>query len=254
MKNARVRQKASAHLIAALLLSLGSTWLQAADSQPYPAIEKLDLAQLLPSPPPLNSPEQAGEVAAILAAQQAANPARLKQAEADAKGSVFDMFGAPLGAKFTPTNLPKTAELFARLGASEAAVVGPAQKVFDRTRPFLADNRVNVLVAAAMMPPDAASKIEGAMPKSGSWPSGRSTRVTASGIVLAALLPERQAAIWKRADEYAQSRVVAGMHYPSDLEAGRRAGTALAAILFTDPVFQADFAQAKTELQATLTP
>ena len=44
------------------------------------------------------------------------------------------------------------------------------------------------------------------------------------------------------------------MHYPSDLVAGKRAGAAMAAVLFTDPGFQADFAAAKAELRGVMMP
>jgi acid phosphatase (class A) len=42
------------------------------------------------------------------------------------------------------------------------------------------------------------------------------------------------------------------MHYPSDLDAGFRAGTAMAAVMMQQPGFQAEFAAAKAELRAAL--
>ena len=42
------------------------------------------------------------------------------------------------------------------------------------------------------------------------------------------------------------------MHYPTDIEAGRRAGTAMAALMFSDPQFKADFLVAKAEVRADL--
>jgi acid phosphatase (class A) len=55
-----------------------------------------------------------------------------------------------------------------------------------------------------------------------------------------------------RADEYSFNRVVAGVHYPSDVEGGKLAGTALAAFLFASARFQPDFAEAKKELREAL--
>jgi acid phosphatase (class A) len=66
------------------------------------------------------------------------------------------------------------------------------------------------------------------------------------------MLPEYSDKIMARADDYASHRVVAGVHYPSDVEAGKHAGTALAAFLFASPAFQPDYAEAKQELRAAL--
>ncbi len=42
------------------------------------------------------------------------------------------------------------------------------------------------------------------------------------------------------------------MHYPSDLQAGWRAGTAMAAVMFALPNFRSDFAAARDEVRAAL--
>jgi acid phosphatase (class A) len=46
--------------------------------------------------------------------------------------------------------------------------------------------------------------------------------------------------------------VIAGVHYPSDIEAGKLAGTALTAFLLASPTFQEDYAEAKRELREAL--
>jgi acid phosphatase (class A) len=126
---------------------------------------------------------------------------------------------------------------FPRALNSEDDVTAPAKTFFARTRPFLADSDIKALV-----PPS----------KSGSYPSGHTTRVTLAAIILDSMLPEKRDAIWTRADEYAESRIIGGMHYPTDIEAGRRAGTAMAALMFADPQFKADYAAAKAEVRAAL--
>ena len=42
------------------------------------------------------------------------------------------------------------------------------------------------------------------------------------------------------------------MHYPQDLDGGRRAGTAMAATMYTTPAFRADFEVAKAEVRKAL--
>ena len=208
-----------------------------ADGKPYLTAADLDLTLILPPPPEPGSARQAADLDAVIAAQAAASPARIAQAVADTNETVFDMFAGTLGPRFTPAGLPKATALFARIGESEDAVLDPAKRAFGRVRPFLADPRVKALVRPST---------------SGSWPSGHTTRVTVMAAVLGDMLPEHRAEIWTRARDYAQSRVIGGMHYPLDLEAGGRAGSAMAALLFAAPDFRDDYQAARAELRAAL--
>ena len=49
-----------------------------------------------------------------------------------------------------------------------------------------------------------------------------------AGRLLADLIPTRQEGIRARADEIAELRVAAGVHFPTDVEAGSKLGEALA--------------------------
>ena len=146
------------------------------------------------------------------------------------------MFTPTLGEKFTAANLPKASAFFTRVTDSEDDTVDPAKSFFARKRPWQASSDVQKI------PPSSSS---------GSWPSGHTTRVTMCAIILDAMLPEKRAAIWARAADYSHSLIVLGMR-SSDVEAGQRAGTAMAAVMFTDPAFRADFEAAKAELRAAL--
>ena len=65
-----------------------------------------------------------------------------------------------------------------------------------------------------------------------------------TAILLAQMVPEKRSALFERAASNAQSRVIAGVHYPSDLEGGKLAATALAARLLANPQLQADLQRA----------
>ncbi len=222
-------------LFAFALLAAGPVL--AASPPPYLTAKQLDLTIMLPPPPPKGGEIEKAEIAAVIAAQRAASPERIALGAHDAEEDVFTMFTATLGGKFVAGNLPVASVFFARVGDSEDETVDPAKKVFARARPWMTSTEVKVL---------------GPSSKSGSWPSGHTTRVTMEAIILAAMVPEQRAAIWARAAEYAESRVIIGMHYPLDLEAGRRAGTAMAAVMFADPAFRANFAAAKAEVRKAL--
>ena len=208
-----------------------------AGEPPYLTAKQLDLTIMLPLPPAKGSAVEQAEVAAVIAAQKAASPERIALGARDAAEDVFTMFTATLGEKFVPGNLPVASVFFSRVGDSEDETVDPAKKVFARARPWMTSTDVKVL---------------GPSTKSGSWPSGHTTRVTMEAIILAAMLPEKRDVIWARAAEYAESRVVIGMHYPLDLEVGRRAGTAMAAVMFADAAFRADFEKARAEVRKAM--
>jgi acid phosphatase (class A) len=204
---------------------------------PYVTDKQVDLSIILPPPTVAGSQEDRVERNYALAVQKAATPERIALANADAKESVFDMFTRTFGPSFSRANLPVASVFFDRVGESEDATTDPAKKFFGRVRPFLADPEIKALVPAS---------------KSGAYPSGHTTRVTMMAILLAGMLPERRDAIWARAEEYEESRIIGGMHYPNDLIGGRLAGTAMAAVMLADPAFKADYTATKDELRKVL--
>ncbi|MBY0318872.1 MAG: phosphatase PAP2 family protein [Reyranella sp.] len=204
----------------------------AAREPPYLTPQELDLVAILP--PPDASPEQ---LALVLAAQRAATPERIEQAKRDVDESPDTMFGAVLGKTIDEKQLPATSRLFTRMRATEDEITGPAKKAFKRVRPYLSSSEVKPLVRPST---------------SGSYPSGHSTNATLAAIVMGNIVPEKRDAIWARAIDYSQSRIVGGMHYPNDLFGGKLAGTAIAVALQSRPEFKADFEAAKRELRQYL--
>lgn len=86
--------------------------------------------------------------------------------------------------------------------------------------------------------------------KSASYPSGSSTVATVYGEAFAALEPQRATAARRTAHEMGLSRLVCGMHYPSDVAAGETLGKAVFDAASDAPGFEADLAAARTELAA----
>jgi acid phosphatase (class A) len=66
------------------------------------------------------------------------------------------------------------------------------------------------------------------------------------------MLPEKSESLFTRGREYGQDRVLAGGHFPSDIEAGRIAATAMAVAFIQNEAFMKDFAEAKAELRREL--
>ena len=230
----RTRRLLAATILAATLSLPGFA------AEPYVTAKMLDLTVLVPPPPAKGSAADKADMQAVLAAQAAqagASDARKAQAFADSEETVYLMFTRVLGDKFVPSATPKAAALFERIGASEGDTLDAAKPFFGRVRPWIANPEVKAIAVPT---------------KSASYPSGHTTLVTIEAIMVAAMVPEKKAEIWARADDYAESRVIGGMHYPTDILAGCRTGTAMATVMFQDPAFKADFEAAKAEVRGAL--
>jgi acid phosphatase (class A) len=198
----------------------------------------LDLGRILPPPPAAGSAQERAELDELLRIQAARTPAQVDRAQKDAQISVFrfaDALGNPTG--FTRENLPLTVKLFHDVRVDESTVSSAAKHEFARARPFAVESRLDPVVAR---------------PPSSSYPSGHSTWAYVTALVLADMVPERRPQILARADEFAHNRSVAGVHYPTDVEAGRLAGTALAAMLFVCQPFEKEEAAARAELRKAI--
>jgi acid phosphatase (class A) len=203
-------------------------------AQPYAVARQIDLTQILAPPP--GAAETRQELATLLRIQKARTGPEAAACIADQVISVY-RFADVLGDKFTAENLPRTSTLFLRTLATMHVPMEKAQKYWTRKRPPLVDPDI---VPAGMVPATA------------SYPSGHATAGNLMGVILADLVPERAAELHARGVLFGYRRVQAGVHYPSDVEAGRLSAAAIAQSLSQDPEFQADFAAARTELRAVL--
>jgi acid phosphatase (class A) len=220
-------------LLALLVAPLAAS----AREPPYLTAQDLDVVSILPPPVAGGSVADREQLAVVLRAQRSAAPERIEQAKRDADESVDTMFAGVLGRPLPAADLPATTRLFVRLEETGDAVLSSAKAAFKRVRPYLSDPEIKALVRPSI---------------TGSYPSGHTTHITASAIVMGDIVPEKRDAIWERAHDYAWSRVIGGMHYPNDLDGGGRAGTAIAVALRSRPEFKADFEAARRELRQYL--
>ncbi len=196
------------------------------------------LERVLPPPPAVGSAAERAELDAMLRIQAQRTPVQADRAKQDEDISIFrlaDALGSP--AEFNEKQLPRTTAFFKKVNGAETAVVRPAKKSFDRKRPYDVESKLKPVIGPLA---------------SLAYPSGHATWAFAAGLVLADMIPEKRAEILARAAEYSDNRVVAGVHYPSDVDAGRISGSVLAAFLFASPQFRADQKAATTELRTAL--
>ena len=203
----------------------------------YLPLSSLDLAVLLPPPPSSDSKAQADDIATVGAIQEQASPERRAEAVADADMTPQRIAGAILGPGFTSANAPKTFALLRRVTVEAGSLSERAKAEWARPRPFLVDPHVAVLVRK---------------PKNAAYPSGHTIFAYEMAVILGMMVPERRPDLFARAADYGQSRIIVGVHYLTDIDAGRVAGTAIATLLLNTDGFKADLAEATGELRAAL--
>jgi acid phosphatase (class A) len=209
----------------------------AEDAKPFTDAKEVNLLVLLPPPPANDSAQMKAELGEILTIQVTRTPEMAARAVADAEEDVWRFSDAINNPKFTKENLPKFSAFFDRIVETEAAVVDPAKDVWKRPRPHLYSDLVKPIVPLS---------------KSGSYPSGHTTLGTLMGIVLSNMVPEKKAELMTRAWEYGHNRVVGGIHYATDIEAGRIAGTVIAQTIMTHDDYKTEYEAAKAELRGAL--
>ncbi|GAB4067453.1 phosphatase PAP2 family protein [Ancylobacter sonchi] len=207
-----------------------------ADGGNYITHEQLDLTKVLAPPPAQDSPTTTAEIGQLLLIQQVRTPDQAAAAQADATEDVF-RFANVMGPDFTADKLPVAKAFFARVAEDEGYIVDPAKDVWKRPRPHIFDPRVKPVVPLS---------------KSGAYPSGHASFAYLTAVVLANMVPEKQAEIFARAADYAHNRVIGGIHYASDIDAGRIAGTLIASQELRNAKFQEDFAAARAEVRRVL--
>ena len=149
---------------------------------------------------------------------------RWTQATSDAATDPFKAFSAVMGPEFTALQRPEVAALFAYAGRQSALASSEAKAAFPRPRPFLADASIKLCVTE--------------IPGGSSYPSGHAGWGWLSAQILARVEPTRAEAILARGRDYGLSRVICGVHYPSDVDAGRLMGDAVLARLEGDGEYQ----------------
>jgi acid phosphatase (class A) len=226
-------RKMPRYVVVLLLAMVGPA---AAAEATYVTPDRFDLTKLLAPPPASDSEQQKRDLAYVLAVQKARTPAQSERALADATAGTFG-FADVLGPNFNPQRVPAVVALFDKIRGDAAVAFSAGKDAWNRPRPFDASTDVNPV---------------GDRPGGSSYPSGGSTNGYLTAIILANMVPEKSAALFARGREFGDNRIVLGVHFPSDIEAGRLAATALATALMQNPAFITEFAEAKSELRRTL--
>ncbi len=154
-------------------------------------------------------------------------------------GVALAHFDCALGFRIEAAEAPRLTAILTRVlhDANEAAEIAKARG--HRARPVGDDPERR-----------ACQVVTPAQRATASHPSGSASVGSAYGAVLAALVPERAEALTEIGRQIAISRMICGMHYPSDIEDGAALGATVADAILATPAFEADAAVARGEIAA----
>lgn len=209
----------------------------ARDARFLPA-ELVGAQQILPTPPAPDSEAAAADLAELHRIETTRTPADIARAKADAEDKSVFAFRNVFGDKFTKENLPGLAALTETIIDDQHAAIEAAKTTFHRQRPYNVDKTLHPVCKTTE--------------KDDSYPSGHATLGYVLGLTLVDIMPERRDAILARAEEYGRGRMICGVHFPSDVAAGRLAAYAIHAMMSLDARYRAELASAKAEVRRAL--
>jgi len=157
----------------------------------------------------------------------------------DAEWSVPCMcreFSEPFGITLSKEDTPEIYLLLEMVAENARHVGAAAKKHYMRKRPYVRFHE------GTIAPWD-----EEELRHNGSYPSGHTILGWSTALILTELNPEQQDTLLARGYMYGESRVIAGFHWQSDVNAGFLCASAAIARLHADPRFLDQIRKAKQE-------
>lgn len=217
-----------------VVLAVSAAGADVQNSRYYVSPQQLDTTRFMAPPP---SAETTGdELRILLDLQERRTQEQVQRSVADLEQSIF-RFADVMGPAFSIEKLPRAAKFFKKIYETESVFNKQGKEKWDRLRPPVVDSRIKPVAKYS---------------SSGSYPSGHAAFAFLSAIVLADIVPEKRDAIFARAIEFGQNRVLGGVHYPSDIEAGRLMAVMIAVLAYANPDFRRDLEEARAEVRTIL--
>ncbi|MBA4136664.1 MAG: hypothetical protein C0518_05040 [Opitutus sp.] len=189
----------------------------------------------VPPPPTDDSPAGLADLQTVLHVQADRTSAQVSRAQRVAPHTPFLMGEAVFGAWFQAKNIPRTAAIMKTVWDESNQVSGRLKKQWSRARPPQRDPRVQPCVA---------------VPADSSYPSGHASNAAVWAAIFSAAFPEKADAFAAQAQETAWARVLGGAHFPSDTQAGRMLGEAIARRMLASPAMREALKEMQAEVAA----
>jgi len=200
------------------------------------------IEKIRPKPPAMDEASTQAELKVLHEIENVRTPNRARQAAVDANDMSMFLFRTIFGEQFNKGLLPKTAGLSDDLCGDSNLMSAALKNSYPtpRRRPFLEDKSLKL--ACDPTP----------IYYQPSFPSGHSFVGTLQALALIAMVPEREQEIRKRVEQYTENRLVCGVHFPSDVAAGREAAEKAFQEMLNNPTFNARLAVACNETRFLL--
>lgn len=201
-----------------------------------------NMANILPAPPEFESARFVADQSQYLWGKlMRLDEARCAQAKRDAvysMGTIIEEFSGFFGLEITKEDTPEIYSILQDVCASCDSIYSDAKAYFNRQRPYAYYNEGTIV-------PEKEEKHR----YEGSYPSGHTVLGWASALLLADIntSPKAMEALLARGYEFGQSRVIAGYHWQSDVDAGRMAGSVLYQMIRNHERFIGQLARARAE-------
>lgn len=217
-----------------------STWTEPPKGY-LPADGYPDGLKILAPPPAVGSPQQLAELEYFKSTRALAGSPRWTQAlrDSDLSGKeAFHAFSCATGVRISPETTPTLTKMLLRTIHDARATYNPPKDFYDRKRPA-AGNTAPICIPR-----------EAWIETNGSYPSGHAMIGQSWALIMIGLFPDKASILGQRGRDFGESRAICGVHWPSDVEAGRLLAGVLVARLNTEPAFQTDLATARNEIDA----
>ncbi|MFT8549745.1 MAG: phosphatase PAP2 family protein [Acetobacter okinawensis] len=194
----------------------------------------------LPPPPADSSHAQAADIQAYEKSRILKNSNRWQLAQNDADlrpEHIIDDFSCAVGFRILPNEVPTLVSVLSIIEKPLEQRISEEKENWQRKRPFVGKNQ-------SICTPDA-NKLSASF----SYPSGHTTWGWLVASILSSALPDRSTYIMQRGRVFGESRIVCGVHWKSDVQAGYMNGGAMFAALQEQPWFAEKIKNIRKELQ-----
>ena len=186
----------------------------------------LPIKTAIAPPPKAASAEDQKDMQALVAAQAHRSEQDCKRAESEVNVTLESFFGPPWG-PLTTNEAQKWSPFFEKIRTDAEYFAREVKSQWSRPRPFVENLKLNPCVRRE---------------KSNSYPSGHATISRVFSRVLSMMDPKRKGLFEKRANQIGEDRVLAGVHHPSDIEAGTKLGDQVFLALMKNSAFTKELA------------
>lgn len=169
--------------------------------------------------------------------QKTRTDAECKRAASEVPVNIDSFYGPAYG-PLTKVEVGQLASFFTRVHAEAKKVTQPAKDFWHRDRPFVAHKDLKPCVEKE---------------QTYSYPSGHATSAELFARILLDIFPDRVKAIKKREDQIVDDRAIAGVHYPTDLRAGKLLGDLIYDEMQKNSTYKAELKKLTTALGVAAT-